>query len=221
MDARENLTKLLDQIPPSVKVVAVSKTKPLQTIQNVYNQGYRIFGENKVQELSEKHPQLPDDIEWHFIGHLQRNKVKYIAPFVDMVHSIDSLRLLNEVNKQAANANRTINCLLQFHIASESTKFGLDLEEAVDMLKSEQYRSHQNITICGVMGMGTFTDNEDIVRTEFKRLKQIFDQLKQEFFSHSDDFKEISMGMSDDYHIAIEEGSTIVRIGSAIFGARY
>jgi len=220
MDPKENLIRILDNIPPHVKAVAVSKTKPVETILDVYTQGYRIFGENKVQELTAKHPQLPDDIEWHYIGHLQRNKVKQIVGFVHMIESIDSLRLLKEVEKQAKKADRVIDCLLQFHIASEETKFGLDLEEGKELLQSEDYQTFQHIRLCGIMGMGTFTDEEEVVRNEFRNLKQIFDHLKSEFFSHEDIFKEISMGMSGDYHIAIEEGSTIVRIGSAIFGAR-
>lgn len=221
MEAKDNLSRILEGIPGHVKVVAVSKTHPPETILEVYGQGVRVFGENKVQELTDKHPRLPQDIEWHFIGHLQRNKVKYIAPFVYMIHSIDSLRLLEEVNKQAAKNGRVINCLLQFHIATEETKFGLDLGEARDLLQSDAYPALQHIRLCGVMGMGTFTDEEAVVRAEFRYLKQVFGTLKTEFFSQADHFREISMGMSGDYPIAIEEGSTIVRIGSAIFGDRY
>jgi len=221
MEMNDNLTRILSSIPSHVKVVAVSKTHPPETIQEFYNQGLRVFGENKMQEITAKQPVLPADIEWHFIGHLQRNKVKYIAPFVHLIHSVDSLRLLEEINKQALKAGRTVNCLLQFHIATEETKFGLDLDEARELLTSEEYGSFQNIRICGVMGMGTFTDEEEVVRTEFKKLKGIFDTLKSDFFTDSPSFKEISMGMSGDYPIAIEEGSTIVRIGSAIFGDRH
>jgi pyridoxal phosphate enzyme (YggS family) len=221
MEMNENLARILQSIPPHVKVVAVSKTHPPETIREFYNQGLRVFGENKAQELINKQPQLPDDIEWHFIGHLQRNKVKYIVPFVSLIHSVDSLRLLAEINKEAGKNGRVIDFLFQFHIATEQTKFGLDLYEARDILNTEQYIAFNNIRPCGVMGMGTFTDDEAIVRDEFKQLKRIFDALKSEFFQTSDHFKEISMGMSGDYPIAIEEGSTIVRIGNAIFGERF
>ncbi|MCD4682163.1 MAG: YggS family pyridoxal phosphate-dependent enzyme, partial [Bacteroidales bacterium] len=189
-------------------------------IMKAYEAGHKIFGENKAQELISKHPELPKDIEWHFIGHMQTNKVKYIAPFVSLIHSVDSLKLLKEINKQALIANRIIDCLFQFHIASEETKFGLDYDETAEILNSEQFLDLQNIKICGVMGMATFTNHTDIVRQEFKRLKAISEQLKTNFFQNKTYFNEISMGMSDDYKIAIEEGSTIIRIGSAIFGER-
>lgn len=221
MNPKENLSLILDNIPSHVKVVAVSKTKPLENIKSVYDSGYKIFGENKVQELSNKYPELPKDIEWHFIGHLQRNKVKFIAPFVHMLHGIDSLRLLKEVNKQAMKAGRIINCLLQFHIATEESKFGLDMDEAKEILDSVEYRQMENIRLCGVMGMATYTEDEKIIRKEFQSLKSVFNQLHSEYFSVDESFKEISMGMSGDYQIAIEEGSTMVRIGSAIFGSRY
>lgn len=201
-------------------LVAVSKTKPSSAILIFYNAGQRIFGENRVQELQEKYEILPKDIQWHLIGHLQSNKVKYIAPFVAMIHSIDSLKLLKEVNKQAAKNNRIIDCLLQFHIAKESTKFGLSLSEAKELLKSPQYAAMQHIRIVGVMGMATFTEKEAQLRTEFQQLKQIFNALKTQFFVETDDFKEISMGMSGDYELAVEEGSTMVRIGSKLFGSR-
>lgn len=220
MGIKENLELYKSNIPEEVKLVAVSKTKPVSDILEVYNLEHKIFGENKVQELTNKQPQLPEDIEWHFIGHLQSNKVKYIAAFVQLIHSVDSLKLLKEINKQAIKNNRIIDCLLQFHIATESTKFGLDYEEASEILKSEPYTSMENIHITGVMGMATFTDEEMVIRQEFKLLKSIFDKLKEEFFTDYPAFKEISMGMSDDYKIAVEEGSTIVRIGSAIFGSR-
>lgn len=221
MGIKENLDQFKKALLHHVQLVAVSKTKPESDILIAYNCGQRIFGENKVQELSNKHPQLPSDIEWHFIGHLQSNKVKYIAPFVSLIHGVDSLKLLKEINKQALKSNRTINCLLQFHIASEETKFGLNYEEAVEILNSESFALIKNVNIAGVMGMATYTNDEGVVRKEFKHLKEIFNDLKQEFFQYNENFKEISMGMSDDYTIAIEEGSTIVRIGSAIFGARY
>lgn len=220
MGIKENLGNYDKHIPEHVKLVAVSKTKPVSDLLTAYECGQRIFGENKVQELANKQPQLPADIEWHFIGHLQSNKVKYIAPFVSLIHSVDSLKLLKEINKQALKHNRTINCLLQFHIASEQTKFGLDYEEASNILNAEAYLTMSNVKIVGVMGMATFTNDESVVRKEFKNLKNIFDSVKKEFFQNDKDFKEISMGMSDDYKIAIEEGSTLVRIGSAIFGAR-
>lgn len=220
MGIKENLEFYGNNIPEHVNLVAVSKTKPVSDLLTAYECGQRIFGENKVQELANKQPQLPADIDWHFIGHLQSNKVKYIAPFVSLIHSIDSLKLLKEINKQALKNNRIINCLLQFHIASEESKFGLDIEEATLMLKSETFSLMDNVKIVGVMGMATFTSDEQVIRKEFIQLKDIFGKLKQDFFQDDENFKEISMGMSDDYKIAIEEGSTLVRIGSAIFGAR-
>lgn len=220
MGIQENLTDLLQQLPSGVKLVAVSKTKPVEIIEEVLETGHRIFGENKVQELIAKQVQLPAEIEWHYIGHLQRNKVKFIAPFVALIHAVDSLKLLAEINKQAIKNNRIIDCLLQFHIADESTKFGLDLNEAIELIESETYKSFNNVRITGVMGMATFTDHREQVRNEFRRLKDYFGQLKTTYFSDMDYFKEISMGMSDDYQIAIEEGSTIIRVGTKIFGKR-
>ncbi len=220
MGIKQNLAFIKQEIPANVRLVAVSKTKPVSDILLAYNYGHKVFGENKAQELINKQPQLPDDIEWHFIGHLQSNKVKFIAPFVSLIHSVDSLKLLKEINKQALKNDRVIDCLLQFHIATEETKFGLDYEEATGILQSESYREMKNISIAGVMGMATFTDDKTVIRSEFKHLKNIFVNLKQDYFQNNVNFKEISMGMSDDYSIAIEEGSTIVRIGSAIFGAR-
>lgn len=208
----------LDQA--EVTLVAVSKTKPLEQIQEMYDKGQRIFGENKAQELVDKHEALPKDIQWHFIGHLQRNKVKYIAPFVTLLHGVDSLRLLKEVNKQAKKHDRTIACLLQFHIAEEDTKFGLDWSEAQEILTSEVFKAMENIEIQGVMGMATYTDDLTQVRKEFQRLKEIHKQLKESYFPHQGSFKEISMGMSGDYELAIEEGSTMVRIGTLLFGER-
>jgi pyridoxal phosphate enzyme (YggS family) len=220
MSITENLIKINNDIPEGVKLVAVSKTKPIEDILAAYNAGHRLFGENKAQELSSKHPQLPDDIQWHFIGHLQTNKVKYIIPFVSLIHSIDRIKLLREVNKQAAKVNRVVDCLLQFHIATEETKFGLNMEEAVELLSSEEYIKMENVRICGIMGMATNTKDVSVVRKEFRYLREIKKDLKENYFQGSKHFTEISMGMSGDYKIAIEEGSTIVRIGSAIFGVR-
>jgi len=204
----------------STTLVAVSKTKPNDTILRLYEQGQRIFGENRVQELIQKYDTLPKDIDWHFIGHLQSNKVKNIAPFVQLIHSVDSLKLLSEINKQAAKHERIIDCLLQIHIADESTKFGLNKTETLTLLNSDTYIAMQNIRITGVMGMATFTDDTSQVRREFRQLKDLFDQLKSEFFIKENTFEEISMGMSGDYQIAIEEGSTMIRIGSLLFGLR-
>ena len=221
MSINEQINSFLQEIPEAVKLVAVSKTKPLDAIQKAYDGGYRIFGENKVQELVAKQPELPNDIEWHFVGHLQSNKVKYIASFVSLMHAVDSLKLLKEINKQALKNKRTIHCLLQFHIATEQSKFGLNLEEAQNILRSEEYQQFENIQISGVMGMATFTNDQEQVRQEFRQLKSFFGQLKKEFFTNDLNFKEISMGMTGDYKIAIEEGSTMIRIGTAIFGERY
>lgn len=220
MDIGKNISEIKKTLPAGVKLVAVSKTKPIEVIQDAYQTGHKIFGENKAQELTQKHEVLPKDIEWHFIGHLQSNKTKYIAPFVSMIHGIDSFKILKTVNKEARKNNRVIPCLLQFHIAQESTKFGFSEEEAREMLESETFAAMKNVTIAGVMGMATFTDDEQQVRNEFKSLKSIFEKLKNNYFPNEPQFKEISMGMSDDYSVAVEEGSTIVRIGSIIFGAR-
>lgn len=216
---------MYDQINQTLKetnttLVAVSKTKPNEKILDLYEKGQRIFGENKVQELVEKYETLPKDIEWHMIGHLQRNKVKYIAPFISLIHAVDSLRLLKEINKEAQKNERVIPCLLQFHIAEEETKFGLDLAEAKEILESEAFRQMDNIQIQGVMGMATYTDNEVQIRREFERLHQVFDTLQQTYFADQPSFKELSMGMSDDYKIAVAAGSTMVRIGTLLFGAR-
>lgn len=216
---KENLNVVRATLPDNVTLIAVSKTKPVEDLQEAYDAGQRIFGENKALEMRDKHQVLPDDIKWHFIGHLQTNKIKYIAPFVTLIHSIDSASLLDAVNKEAAKNNRVIDCLLQFHIAQEDTKFGLDMEEAKNMIESDNFKKMNNVRIVGVMGMATFTDDVNQVRNEFKSLKNIFDTLKDNYFK-DDSFKEISMGMSDDYPIAIEEGATMVRVGSKIFGAR-
>jgi pyridoxal phosphate enzyme (YggS family) len=220
MSVAENLNALRSAIPANVRLVAVSKTKPVKSIQEAYNAGQRIFGENRVQELTQKQPLLPNDIEWHLIGHLQKNKVKYIASFISLIHSVDSLELLETINKEAAKCGRVISCLLQFHIAKEETKFGLSFEEAIVLIHSKKFREMKNVKICGVMGMATLTDDESLVRKEFRELQGIFETLKEQDFRNSKDFKEISMGMSADYKIAIEECSTLVRIGSAIFGER-
>ena len=204
----------------NARLVAVSKTHPPEHIMPLYLKGQRIFGENRVQELQQKYEALPKDIEWHLIGHLQSNKVKFIAPYVSLIHSVDSLGLLKEINKQALKNKRVIDCLLQFHIASEETKFGLSEQEAAEMLSNPAFSELKNIRICGVMGMATFTDDQSLVRGEFRHLKSIFDTLKSRFFENSPWFHEVSMGMSGDWEVALEEGSTLVRIGSLLFGHR-
>jgi hypothetical protein len=214
MNYKDLTARLLEK---QVKLVAVSKTQPPERLLELYQAGQRIFGENRVQEMLEKRNALPDDIQWHLIGHLQTNKVKAVAGFVRMIHSVDSLRLLAEIDKQAGIAGRTIDCLLQFHIAREETKFGLDENEAFEMLRSPEFARMQHIRICGVMGMASFSDDKMLVRSEFRSLHMIFQRLKDAFFPQSPDFKEISMGMSGDWEIAVEEGSTMVRIGSLLF----
>lgn len=203
-----------------VTLVAVSKTKPIEAIQQMYYQGQRVFGENRVQELEEKYLALPKDIQWHLIGHLQKNKVKYIAPFVSMIHSVDSLELLEIINKEAVKSDRIISVLLQYYIAKEDTKFGLSEAEGLALLDQLTEKPLTNIKICGVMGMASFSDDKALVRSEFQNLKNIFVQLKNKYFATDDAFKEVSIGMSGDYELAIEEGSTMVRIGSALFGSR-
>lgn len=217
MSIAENLDQIKSTLPENVSLVAVSKTKPNEDILEAYKAGHRAFGENKVQELCSKHDYLPKDIEWHMIGHLQRNKVKYITPFVALIHGVDSFRLLQEINKQGAKNKRVIPCLLQFHIAEESSKFGLSLEEIKELIHSNAFTELNNISIHGVMGMATFTDNQDQVAKEFQSLNFIFNEISNHF---SSDFKIISMGMSGDYELAIKNGSNMVRVGSSIFGAR-
>lgn len=217
---KENLQKILSEIPSDVQLVAVSKTKPNEMIQEAYDAGQRIFGENRAQQLAEKAEALPKDIEWHMIGHLQRNKVKYIAPYVSMIHSIDSPRLLKEVNKQAEKCDRVIDVLLQFHIATEESKFGFSMEEVVDLLEDESFPAMENINIRGIMGMATFTENKEKVEEEFQALNNYFLVIQSRFFKFNEQFNIVSMGMTNDYKIAIEEGSNMIRIGSAIFGAR-
>ena len=221
MSIRENLLKILSELPPHVKLVAVTKTHPVEVIREAYDAGHKIYGENKAQEMKLKQALLPADVQWHFIGHLQTNKVKYIAPFVKLIHSVDSLKLLSEINKEGQKHNRLIPCLLQFHIATEETKFGLNFDEACQLLESAEYKSFKNIQLYGVMGMATYTENAQLIRQEFRQLRSYFDQIKKAYFPADDRFHEISMGMSNDYQIAIEEGSTLVRIGSAIFGERH
>ncbi len=220
MDVQENLQNLKSKIPAKITLVAVSKTHPPEAIMHAYRAGHRVFGESKAQEMLPKQEALPKDIEWHMIGHLQSNKVKYVAPFVALIHSVDSLKLLKVINKEAKKNNRIIPCLMQIHIAEESTKFGLSFEECCQLLESESYQKMHHVEIRGVMGMATFTDDNEQIIQEFKNLKQYFQQLKDSYFKHVEHFREISMGMSDDYQLGIAEGSTMVRIGSAIFGSR-
>ena len=216
---KNNLINIKNSIPEDVLLVAVSKTKPIEAIQEAYETGHRNFGENKVQELADKFDHLPKDIKWHMIGHLQRNKVKFIAPFIHLIHGVDSFKLLKEINKQALKNNRIINCLLQFHIAEENTKFGLHLDEAISFISNEEFLELKNISISGVMGMASFTEDNSKIEKEFSSLIAIFDKLKTQF-NNKDSFKWISMGMSGDYKIAINQGSNMVRIGSTIFGNR-
>ena len=220
MSIAENIDQIKANLPAGVKLIAVSKIKPAELLMEAYRHGQRAFGENKVQEMTRKQEELPKDIEWHFIGHLQTNKIKYIAPFVHLIHGVDSFKLLKSIDSEAQKVNRIIQCLLQFHIAEEESKFGFSLEEAMEMLNSSELSFLKNICISGVMGMATFTDDANQIRKEFAHLKTIFETLKSGFFSETIEFKEISMGMSADYLIAIGEGSTMIRIGSTIFGER-
>lgn len=219
MSISENINKIKSSIPSNVTLVVVTKTHPIEKLLEVYKTEHRIFGENKVQEMVDKYEQLPKDIEWHLIGHLQSNKVKYIAPFVALIHSVDSLKLLQEINKQAGKNNRIINCLLQVYIAKEETKFGLDYTEAINLLRSEVLGSLKNIKITGLMGMATNTDNTEQISQEFRSLKQFFDAQKQ-LKTDNIQLQTLSMGMSADYGIAIKNGSTLIRLGSSIFGNR-
>lgn len=219
MSIQLNLSKIKSELPPQVTLVAVTKTHPIEKLMEVYTAGHKIFGENKVQEMCDKQALLPSDIEWHLIGHLQTNKVKFIAPFVKLIHSVDSLKLLVEIDKQAKKNNRIIDCLLQIYIANEDTKFGLDFKEADALLNSNELLALQNIKIVGLMGMASFTEDSAQVRNEFHSLKVFFDAIKS-IHSPQIDLQILSMGMSGDYKMAIEEGSTMVRVGSAIFGSR-
>lgn len=220
MSIAENLQKLKSELPEHVKLLPVSKRQPDERIMAAYEAGQRLFGENKAQDLKDRYENFPKDIEWHFIGHLQRNKVKYIAPYVRVIHSADSLRLLRKIDQEAEKNERSIDCLLQLHIAEEESKFGLNCNSAAEILKSEDFQQMRHIRITGVMGMATNTDDKAKIRAEFRRLKACFEKLQAEYFSDKDYFKEISAGMSGDYPIAVEEGSTMVRVGSLIFGPR-
>jgi pyridoxal phosphate enzyme (YggS family) len=219
MSISENLLKIKSTLPEHVTLVAVSKTKPVPDLMEAYQSGQRIFGENKIQDMADKYETMPKDIEWHMIGHVQRNKVKYMAPFVSLIHGVDNYKLLVEINKQAIKNDRTIDCLLQIKIASEDSKFGLSPTDALEIIQSETFSTLKNIKITGVMGMATFTDNETQVENEFKLLKSTFDNLKQ-IQPNNTAFNTISMGMSGDYKLAIQSGSTMVRVGSSIFGLR-
>jgi PLP dependent protein len=216
----ETYQQIIQSIPPQVRLIAVSKTHTPNSILELYQAGQRMFGENKVQELLQKYPVLPADIEWHMIGHLQTNKVKSIVPFVSCIQSVDSVKLLEVINKEAAKANRLIDCLLEVHIATESTKFGYSADEVHNLFSSGSLHSMSHIRVTGLMGMATFTDDLQVVRAEFRMLKSLFDTIKANFPEQADKLKDLSMGMSDDYMIAIEEGSTMVRLGSILFGAR-
>lgn len=215
----ENIANIIQTLDGKARLIAVTKTKPVATLEEAYNSGFKRFGENKVQEMVEKYELMPKDIEWHMIGHLQSNKVKYMASFVSMIHSVDSLKLLREINKEALKHNRVIDCLLQIFIADEETKFGLSKEEAIEILTSTDLLTFKNIRIAGLMGMASFTDDSDKIRNEFRGLKNLFDSLQ--IYNHDRvSLSELSMGMSGDYQIAVDEGSTLVRVGSAIFGGR-
>ena len=216
MSIKNNLLEIKSQLPENVTLVAVSKTKPVADLMEAYNAGQRIFGENKIQEMTEKWEEMPKDIQWHMIGHVQSNKVKFMAEYVSLIHGVDSLKLLQEIDKQAKKHNRVIDCLLQMYIANEETKFGLDENELEEILNSSEFKALQNIKIVGLMGMATFTENQNQIKNEFQNLKTIFDK----FTIHNSQFTILSMGMSGDYQLAIECGSTMIRIGSSIFGGR-
>ena len=221
MDIKKNIEEFNNYLKgTNCKLVAVSKTKPVEDLKEAYAAGQRIFGENKVQEMTEKQSRLPEDIEWHMIGHLQSNKVKYIAPYVSLIHSIDSLKLLKEVNKQGNKNNRILKVLLQIHIAEEDTKFGLDKNELFELIHSDEISEFENVEIVGFMGMATFTEDKDQIRKEFRALKSLYDETLEQNLPSIFNLSEISMGMSGDYQIAIEEGSTLIRVGSSIFGDR-
>jgi pyridoxal phosphate enzyme (YggS family) len=219
MSIKENLLKIKSSLPEHVTLVAVSKTKPVADLMEAFNAGQRIFGENKIQEMTEKWEQMPKDIQWHMIGHIQTNKVKFMAPYVSLIHGVDSLKLLEEINKQALKNNRIIDCLLQIHIAEEETKFGLNEEELNKLLTSESFKNLKNIRVVGLMGMATFTENQIQIKKEFEHLKSIFDKL-QNLNTENCQMNTLSMGMSGDYQLAISCGSTMIRIGSSIFGGR-
>jgi len=218
MSISENLKNILKELPEETKLVAISKNKSEEIILEAYKTGHRAFGENRVQELVRKYEKLPKDIEWHMVGHLQTNKVKYIAPFVSLIHSVDSKKLLGVINKEALMNNRTIDCLFQLRIAREDTKFGLPFKDITDIINSDDFKEFKNVRVVGLMGMATFTSDKSLIGTEFNFLAKCFNEIKNSFFRPSEYFKELSMGMSDDYQLAVKEGSTIVRIGSRVFG---
>ena len=220
MSIADNLKQVLAELPQGVRLVAVAKFHPNEAIEEAYQAGQRIFGESKVQEMTAKYESLPKDIEWHFIGHLQSNKIKYMIPYVAMIHGIDTYKLLAEVNKQAGKAGRTVNCLLQIHVAQEETKFGFSPEECREMLDAGEWKALAHVRICGLMGMASNTDNIEQINGEFRLLSSLFKEIKENWFADSDVFRELSMGMSHDYHEAIASGSTLVRVGSKIFGER-
>lgn len=220
INVKENIRKLQDSLPKGVGLVAVSKFHPVELLREAYDAGQRIFGESRAQELLQKVGQMPDDVKWHFIGHLQTNKVRAIVPYVAMIHSIDSEKLLQVVDSEAERAGRVVDVLLQLHVAQEETKYGMTADECVAMVESGVLAELTHIRVCGVMGMATNTDDENEIRAEFRKIKQVFDLLHEGCLHDSDCFREISMGMSDDYQIAVEEGSTLVRVGHSIFGER-
>lgn len=220
MSVAEQITRLQKELPEGVNLLAISKYQPIEAIQEAYDAGQRMFGENHIQEMAAKAAVLPKDIEWHFTGHVQTNKIKYMAPFVSLVHAVDSFRLLREIDKHAAKHNRRIDCLLQIHIAQEDTKYGLTIDECRQLLANEPWRELEHVRITGLMAMGSNTDDMEQVRREFRQMKQLFDELRATYFANDPSFTQLSEGMTDDYPIAIEEGSTIVRIGSMIFGER-
>lgn len=219
-DVRHNLNAILDSLPEGVKLVAVSKFHPNEYIEEAYSEGQRIFGESHEQELSKKQQTLPEDIQWHFIGHLQTNKVKYIAPYISMIEAVDSLKLLKEINKQGAKCGRVIDVLLELHVAKEVTKYGLSLDDCRRLLAEGEWKEMSNVRICGLMTMASFVDDENQIREEFTLANNFFNEMKQLYFNDCDYFKERSWGMSDDYHIAVQCGSTMVRVGTTIFGPR-
>ena len=220
MSIANSIQQLQHSLPEGVSLLAISKHQPIEAIQEAYDAGQRLFGENHIQEMAAKAAALPQDIEWHFTGHVQTNKIKYMAPFVSLIHAVDSFRLLREIDKHAAKHERRIDCLLQIHIAQEETKYGLSIEECRNLLAHEPWRELQHVRIVGLMAMGSNTDDMEQVRSEFRRMKELFDELKSTYFANEPSFSQLSEGMTDDYPIAIEEGSTIVRIGSMIFGER-
>ena len=220
MSIADNLKQVLAELPSGVRLVAVSKFHPNEAIEEAYHAGQRIFGESKVQEMTAKYESLPKDIEWHFIGHLQTNKIKYMIPYVSMIHGIDTYKLLAEVNKQAGKAGRIVNCLLQIHVAQEETKFGFSPEECREMLKGGEWKQLTHVRICGMMGMASNTEDTEQIKSEFRLLNSLFQEFKATWFADSEAFTELSMGMSHDYHEAIASGSTLIRVGSKIFGER-